>query len=39
VIRKSEVKGHKVGVYNEEVCEVFLDRAYDLMIVCFGEAF
>jgi hypothetical protein len=38
VIRETEVERHEVGVYDEEVCEVLLDGAYNLMIVRFGEA-
>jgi hypothetical protein len=36
---ETKVEGHEVGVYDEEISEVFLDRAYDFVVVCFGEAF
>jgi len=38
MVGKSEVERHEVGIYDEEVGEVFLDSAYDFVVVCFGEA-
>ena len=39
MVREAEVEGHEVGIYDEEIGEVFLDGAYDFVVVCFGEAF
>jgi hypothetical protein len=36
--RETEVQRHEIGVYNEKVGKVFLYRAHDLVVICFGES-
>jgi hypothetical protein len=38
VLWEGEIQRHEVRIDDEEVGKVFLNRADDLVIICFGES-
>jgi hypothetical protein len=37
--REAQIERHEVGVYDEEIGEVFLHSTHDFVVVCLGQTF